>query len=202
MATGRQDWSISALVKGLYGTTLVPLGLTADGYMVALIMGDYAGALKTVATDADGLLLTNISKQGLDFLRVRPVYGELKRAFAIVSVPGTNVNTTLVSVAGRGALLGGIINWAAGAGGVGNIVMYVDGAEIVDCSVGWLNNFLIGPTVDFPICVVKYDATTPEYVVGIKGGTTFEQSLIIQAHQATGSPITFTLYAYYALVPP
>lgn len=201
MATGRQDWSISALVKGIYAGTVVPLGLTEDGYMIALVQGNYGGVLKPVAVDADGLLLTNITKQGLEYLKVRPVYGKSRTAGSNIYVTSGSGLQTLLTINGQGAILSGSVYWSIGGPLQSSVELFLDGTGLGEFTPGFLYTDGANDRSEWPSRIMVYDTVTPIYRIDFKFGLTFESQLIIKAATTAGGSVPFSTVLSYALVP-
>lgn len=201
MATGRPDWFGTIVSAGKYNTTYVPIAVDVDGNLVSLMQGTYDSVLKTIAVDVDGVMLANLSAQDLDFLTVRPAYGQARLESNTTMCP-TGVNTRIGYKAGQGCLYSTLISWSGSATRKAvSISVLCDGSSLEDQTIEQLMDlglYAQSNHIEFPI---KYDDTNFSYVMGVKPGLTFESSIEFKALQSYGSDVEVTCKFVYALTP-
>jgi hypothetical protein len=198
----RPDWHAQVLIKGQYGATLVPVGVDDLGNLLAVIKGDFAGVLKTVAVDTDGLLLTNISRQGLDWLRVRPMYGQHKSLDSGTVSVNDQAWTTILSVSGQGTILSGWFMFFEGAQIAGQAIrIKIDGVTFISDDISSLFIRTMPFMIFDPVYALRWNETDLEATVGIAGPLNFETSFSIEGWQKTGGAVNSRALIYYALVP-
>jgi hypothetical protein len=172
--------------------------------MLAKILGQYGAELKTIAVDANGVMKANLSAQDLDFLRVRPVYGSAKRAYSSINCL-TGQETSLISITGRGATIGGFGTFNPDSYGIYyQLKLYVDGTLIQDLTVDELQSYNIQDYDRMPIYILRYlmGASNPfEVEFGISPRITFESSIELKFYNGGPTARYVSTYFYYALVP-
>lgn len=202
MASGRPDWFGTIVSAGKYDTTFIPIAVDVNGNIIALIKGDEAGTLRTIAVDSGGIMKANLSVQDLDFLTVRPAYGQARGVVDSKACPNGQT-TTLETFAGRGVMLGGWVKWGAAASQkTVELRVDIDGSEIVSLSAAEL--YVWGITVPgvTPTFVRLFD-DDPEvnYVIAVQSGLTFESTIAFKIDNPSGTEATMYYWLYYALVP-
>jgi len=102
MVSGEPDWKRSVRLYGWDGTNIIPCLLDSNGNLIAIIKGDYAGTLKTVAVDDQGRMLANLAAQDLAQVVTRPGLGAREHAYmSNVTVPAGE-SVEIVDVEGSG----------------------------------------------------------------------------------------------------
>ncbi len=198
----RPDWHAQVLIKGAYGTTLVPVGVDDLGNLLAVIKGDYSGTLIPVAVDATGVMKVNLTFQDLSYLKVRPVYGQRRFDSFGDTLASSAAWTDVFSITGRGAVLSGWIGFTAGFNAnCQYYAMDVDGATIVETTPDVLYTDNLIQKNDYPLSSLYYDPVGKTFTLMIGTAITFESSFVLAAHQDSGSPQWFGSEIYYALVP-
>lgn len=198
----RPDWCGQVLIKGMYGTTLTPIAVDVLGNLLALIQGNHLGTPTTIQTDGNGVMLANLYAQDLNYLKVRPIYGQHR----IGDGPDVHVDDTtwtdVLTLTGKGSILQG----------------YFYFYEAFDPALQWFRFSIDGTSFNLlnvagaytktsfglsatPFYSVAYDPVNNIFLTGIRGPINFETSLVVQAYQSSGSLKHAYAYLYYALVP-
>jgi len=202
MSSGRPDFHPAMLLEGKYGTNLVPVLVDAYGQLFAVMKGAYGTTLKTIATDSNGVMLANLSAQDLDFLRVRPTYGQGRfYGSGWIVVPNVTL-TTIITIAGRGAILGGFLSYEDGlVPDAQNWYVLTDGAAFAqDTPDSAYNNGQI-MDLDYPLSVSRFDTLNNIYRLQLGKGITFESSFVIKTYHNYGGAKNANAVLYYALKP-
>ena len=202
MASGRPDWFGTIVAAGKYDTEYKAIELDESGAILALMKGAYDSVLKTIAVDSTGVMKANLTTQDLDFLTVRPAYGEAVRVLGNASIALGNIET-LIAVTGRGVILGGTIYWTQTSDDPDAIHGHIYTEETLACddTPEILHRFNKYRGCDNPMYLARYEPSTYKYGIGLSPGTTFETKLEIKGQN--NAHLTLTVYAVlnYALVP-
>jgi len=198
----RPDWHAQTLIKGSHVGTLTPVAVDALGNLLALMQGSFGGAPKTIATDTNGVMLANLYAQDLAYLKVRPVYGKVQAVYETGKNCPNAAQTTLISIAGRGALVNSFIGRTAGVD-IRNLAvrLVVDGVAIDMFTYGGLDSFGLLKVPGSIMQAVVYDSLHHSYWAMIGPGITFESSLLIAIYNTIGYDAIMEAYVFYALVP-
>lgn len=198
----RPDWNAQVLIKGNFGSTLTPIAVDINGNLLALIQGDYGGILKNIAVDANGIMKANLAVQDLAYLKFRPVYGQRMKQTYGANVSSSGNWTTIFSVTGRGAAMGGWVGFQAGQNpNTQHYRMEVDGAVVEDNDALTLYTDNLIRDLHSPFSALYYDPTGKTFIMQIGSEITFEATLVIKAAQDSGSTLYLGAWLYYALVP-
>lgn len=202
MASGRPDWFGTIVAAGKYDSTFIPIALDEDGFITATMKGAYDSALKTIAVGSSGVMKANLSAQDLDFLTVRPAYGEAVRLLGNASISLGNTET-LVTVNGRGVILGGNIYWTQTAHNDDAVWGLIYCEEALACweapkTLLRFNKYRGGDDMMF---IGRMEPSTYKYAIGLSPGTTFETKLEIKAQNAAHATLSVYCALRYALVP-
>lgn len=189
-------------MKGAYGEVLKDIAVDTNGNIIAMMKGEYSGALKTIALDTNGIMKANLSVQDLDFLTVRPAYGNACLEGDSKICPDGDV-TTLETISGRGVTCGGWCAWSSGNDVSGVVVqILVDGNLLAYSSAASLYALGITKPDVSPTFLTKYiENTVNSYTVGIDIGITFESSYVVKISNSTGFDVTVGYFLFYALTP-
>lgn len=201
MPSGRPDWFGTIVAAGKYGDTYLPIALDVDGFITATMKGVYDAVLKTIAVDSDGIMKANLSVQDLDFLTVRPAYGQVRRGTGSVSITADSTET-IATITGKGLVIGGWFRWA-GASSEASIAPIIKCDEVVveQLAANVLNTYQQYPSTANPLYLIKYDDTYFSYIVGICPGLTFETSFEMAANNPYAAAHSIAYHVFYALVP-
>ncbi len=202
MASGRPDWFGTIVSAGKYNSTYIAIAVDASGNIVGLMKGDDDGTLRTIAVDGSGIMKANLSAQDLNFLTVRPAYGEAKYAAGTETVPN-NTETSLVTVTDQGVTYGGVIYWDSGV--TDSKIMYgrlyTDDVLSFTMQIDFMRlNGLTRPG-SAPMYAARVDPTNMTYAIGISPGTTFESKLELRVVHAAGLSIDVSYQLIYAVTP-
>lgn len=200
MPTGRPDWYSNVALSGQYDTTLIPVIVDSDGHILAAMKGDYAGALKTVAVDTNGIMKANLFVQDLAELITRPKYGEGQQAARNAAVNASDF-TDLANIDGRGILYGGTVRLQTTTDQYQDFVyVYIDGNAYQWKAFVNMNRFgFIRP--DAPTLVLTcYDRVHYEFACTLPGNITFETNLTIKYYENGGNTPIVNSQVCYALV--
>lgn len=178
------------------------IAVDSAGNITATMKGDYSGTLKTIAVDSTGIMKANLSAQDLDFLTVRPAYGQ-----AQVESGSKNVNASTTesafTITGRGVILSGYVYWAGPAIQRNAVVqLWVDDVNIYNAKPGDMHSWHIFDPSDAPITLTRFDDDNFWYKVSFRPITTFESKLEVKFENIyAGMAMTFYYNLIYALVP-
>jgi len=158
---------------------------------------DYWGVV-----DADGVLKSNLAVQDLDFMTVRPAYGQAKREVASDVPCSSGSETQIITISGRGSIYSGGIWWTDIASSdaltvrIYSDIALLQEARIIDLFDG--GHLIPGTGVLF---LIHYDPVNCNYVISINTGVTFESSLTLKVYHTLGRELSISGLLYYALVP-
>lgn len=202
MPSGRPDWFGTIVSAGKYDDTYVPIAVDVNGAILALMKGTYGETVKTIAVDSDGVMKANLTTQDLDFLSVRPVYGEAAIAASSQTVAASSSHTA-VDVDGRGAILCGQIRWEGTASRkAGQINLKIDGSSFDTVRPGTIVDYDYFGPLDGPMFLRRYDDDNFRYAVGLTPHITFESNLTIELVNPYGAlDIDYVWEIVYMLVP-
>lgn len=202
MSSGRPDWFGTIVSAGKYDTQMIPIAVDETGAILALMKGLYDTALKTIAVDSAGVMKANLTTQDLDFLTVRPAYGEAIRKIGQCEV-SVGQTKAMITVTGRGVILGGTILWAQTSENPDAVYGEIWTEETLACSDNpeVLHRFNKYRGCDNPLYLGRWEPSTYKYGIGLSPGTTFETKLEIKAQNAQHATLTVNAMLYYALVP-
>ncbi len=196
------DGVMKSRMQGAFGGALKDVAVNTDGNLLAIIQGLYGATLKTIAVDANGVMKANLAVQDLNFLKFRPVYGDIR------SVKNTSIAinpaswSDALNVAGKGAVFGGFFRLsgalACNQGKVRAIVDGVTNESSVFTNMLLFNQNLSG--LGF-FWMQEYDDVNFSYTVGIQTPITFESTCVISMYNPDGSNRVVSYEIVYALVP-
>jgi len=201
MSSGRPDWFGTIVAAGKYDDIYIPIALDVDGFITATMKGLYDELLKTIAVDSSGVMKANLSVQDLDFLTVRPAYGEVKHLGGIT--PATKeTTTTIYTVSGKGVILSGWMqSLAATTSEMLSYELYIDGLLLIYVSPFWVRTRYHYAPENNPIYLICYDELNFNYIVGVQPKITFETSFQLKVGNPYSVDYDVTWRLYYALVP-
>ena len=145
--------------------------------------------------------ISYVEIEGLDFLTIRPAYGESKRFFGSVSC-GASATTELVEVTGRGVVIGAYFRWTAASSwsSIQPIIKCED-VVIFQYAANVLNARKIYDPSLLPLYLIQFDDTDFEYIVGVQPGITFETSFKMEIQNPYGGSISVYYDICFALTP-
>ena len=194
--------NILARMKGYDGAALRDVKVDEEGNMLAIMKGLFGATLKTIAVDTDGIMKANLSAQDLDWLTVRPVYGETRVISGAGTAVASGATTSLLSVAGKGAVLGGYLLLLDPDTQTGNALhLKIEGVEIFNQSLANINLMSILGKSQLPFYVYYWRVDAPMCGIGISSGYTFETSVELLYENTGPNTVTVPFVFYYALVP-
>lgn len=182
---------------------LMDLAVDENGMLLAKMTGEYAGLpARTIAVDKDGVMKANLSAQDLNWLTIRPAYGEAKQFADGKSCPAGQ-ETQILSVSGRGVTYGGYLKWiSALETGDMDLRMYIDDVLLFTATFTTLKDDGFDKYGFSPIAMIAYDPDASfKYVAGISREITFETSLALKVYNPGASAQDVAGKLYYALVP-
>lgn len=202
MPSGRPDWFGTIVSAGKYDSEYVPIAVSKDGVILAMMQGAHDSVLKTIAVDSDGIMKANLSVQDLDFLTVRPAYGaaEVEEGSQAISYTTTY---TVVSISGRGVIYFGWIY--TGHPTMGNqeaIYVEVDGVEVLSTSLlGVYQNEMFAPGSGL-LYIVGWDRHNTRWRACFTPGLTFETTFELKIKGSMlGITPDYSWDIIYALIP-
>ncbi len=201
MPTGRPDWFGTIVAAGKYDTKYKAIALDESGAILALMKGAYGSFLKTIAVDENSVMKANLSVQDLDFLTVRPAYGQARQDSGGELIP-SGAPTRLKRVGGRGIIVCGRISWGASATRKDLWVkLEIDDTEVTSRTPNTLNELNIFHPGRSPTFVTRYDDNEFNYGLCINPLLTFESSFEIIIYHNYGTDQNVTFEIMWALVP-
>ena len=165
---------LAALMKGEYDGSPVTVALDADGNIVSVMKGEYAGALKTLATDADGRILATITDPE-NIWGIRPAIGNAELAARLGAPARWDRRGSVVM---QDSFEGGM-NRAKISSSYGSSYQAVITAERA-CSGGYSLKLVPGTSENDLVAVTEY-AVFPKYT-GLAG---FEAHFAVADNEGT-----------------
>ena len=201
MASGRPDWFGTIVAAGKYDTEYKAIELDESGAILALMKGAYDSILKTIAVDENNVMKANLSVQDLDFLTVRPAYGQSRHSSGTKTVPSGTL-TDLISINGRGVVYGGTISLTSYATRKESVInISIDYVIMQSWEFEELHNVKVYPGISNPLVLCQYDDNNYNYAVFLPLPLTFETQVKISILQSYGVNQDFDYDIVYALVP-
>ena len=201
MPSGRPDWFGTIVAAGQYDTQMIAIGVDVSGNIIAVMKGDYSDVLKTIAVDANGIMKANLSVQDLDFLTVRPAYGEAVEAHGTEAISASSTET-LKTVTGRGVVIGGWFSFGIGQTHKSiECGIKTEGTVVQQEAASVLNGRKHYTPGCQPLYLSLYDDIGFDYCVGISKGLTFETSFDMFVKNPYAFETTVIWFLFYALVP-
>lgn len=194
------DFSVVSLLKGFYAGAPKPLALDANGYMIALLNGLYGGNPTGLQCDASGNIQINLKAQDLDELTNRSKYGAPDHDTSITSVAG-GATETLFTLSGKGQIYNNLVYVYTGSWFATDMVtIEMDGETIVSTTyTGLINQYPMGKTT-LPINILTYDPNTPNILLGLTPGWTFESNYTVKYYHAGAPNLTVYNDSFYSLI--
>jgi len=207
MASGRPDWYSSVAMHGRYveeGVTDKYITVNVDelGNMLALMQGKLNETYTPIAVDAQGIMRANLMLQGLDFLKVRPNYGQAEDETGTRNI-GAGTEYSIPTISGRGATLGGFIA-ATSNDHVSDIEVKIlmDTVEIIEAKPTDLYARRLFIPGSAPLTLSKYvDTVQYAFSMTIDKGLTFESTMVIKVNNVLGVALNTFWGIFYAIVP-
>ena len=195
--------NLIARIRGKDGLgALQDVLLDTSGNLSALIRGMDGATLRTVAVDANGVMKANLSAQDLNWLTVRPVYGQSRVNSGAGTTVTSGATTGLFSVSGRGAALGGYLMLQDADTLTGNrLHIKVDGTEIFAESLATIHLMTGQGRSQIPFYAYYWREDVPSYGIGFSTGWTFETSFEFLYENTSPNSVTVPWVFYYALIP-
>lgn len=139
----------------------------------------------------------DIAYQALSELINRPKYGAAQQEYSSVTVTN-NFTTTLLSMAGKGVIYGGVLYMDYTASQSNAVVaLYVDDVQITAFSLANLTLFGMTKEHAYPVYILAYDEVNYRYCVGFSGQITFETSIVLKYLENNGgTPLVLTRLIY------
>jgi hypothetical protein len=189
-------------IQGNDGGTLRTVAVDPSGYILTVMKGDFGGTLKTIAVDTNGIMKANISVQDLNYLKFRPVYGSMDEVIESGVICASGVRTAVVSITGKGAIIGG---WVAPPSGFSEVYKFIgltiDGTaqQVVGFSnLQYHNAFTPGK---YPFYIDIWDDTIQHQSISLSPGITFESSISVDFYHNSGVNRAVDAVIWYALTP-
>lgn len=195
--------NLFTLLKGHYAGAPKIIAVDTNGNLYALMQGAHNSVLKTIAVDTDGIMKANLSVQDLDFLTVRPAYGEAARLKDSTTITAGST-VSLFIITGRGVILSGDIYWGDAVNNKSSLTIevQVEDALIFDWTpYRMLTRGLVAP-MGGPCYVRQYQEFSGyAYAVGLSPYFTFESKLEVLVANPYGVDESVAWEITYALVP-
>jgi len=179
MADDRPDYYMSTVIKGFDDPDYVSLACDEHGNLQALLRGSFGGLIRTIAVDNDGVMRANLVAQELTRSITR-----INQGGALVETFDQTWNTipalTLFTIEGTGIIYDGWI-YVTGGGAHENdtLVLVIDGSEICAATIKSLYEWDITTSGPGALYLIKYDTIFKNFVIGIRGGVTFESAVYL-----------------------
>lgn len=201
MASGKPDYHDDSIISGKHAANFVPIGVDANGNMIAIMQGDFGGAPQTIAVDAAGRMLANLSAQDLPAQIISPCYVYANSIESNTNVP-SGVLTTIGTVNGQGIVYSACV-WcddvasrkaARVSASFNNHMIPLESFE-TRLQRGYFNAY------DNTMFLVKYDDVNFNYGVCLRPNLIFSTSFHLLIYHTYGLGITFYAAFTYAIVP-
>jgi len=189
-------------MTGQYADILKPIAIDQDGFMLAVMKGDFEGSLKTIGLNTNGYIRADITAQALNYLKVSPTYGRATRAYNIHTAT-QEAKTTIKTINGRGAVLGGWIYWdeAAVAGNL-KIGCEIDDATVFDITPSLCDTFGLTDADNSILYLKNYVEADPDwhYCMGIGSDFAFDSKVVFVVTNPYVRDISVNYHILYALI--
>jgi len=189
-------------IMGSDGGTRRVIAVDANGQIVAVIKGQYLGNPATVALDANGLIKVNLTVQDLNYLKVRPIYGQALSSKQVLLAVLSGETKTVHLITGRGAVIGLYLYIHAGFDISSSIFrLYTDTLEALGMTFQEIYNYF-PKNWPGPIPTLSEWVSALGYVtINMGPGITFESSIKISIYNSTANTFYLDSNLLYALVP-
>ena len=194
------DFTITALLKGLYAGNPKALAVDVDGNLIAMLKALYGVLPTTLQCDVDGNMQINLNAQGLPQLTSRAISGAPDRESEEDAAvpPGLS---SLLTITGKGQIYSCLVI-VAGAESHGEDIPYftMDGKVMNYLDIVTLmSNRLYHPN-NCPAYVSRYDDINFLYTVSMSAGFTFETNYVLSYLNNTEEDVSVIYDVAYSLV--
>ena len=196
------EGNIIARMKGFDGSDLRDVKVDSSGYMLSKMLGQYNSDFKVIAVDSNGVMKANLSAQDLQYLKVRPTYGQFRWLYVGYVLAVNNAETTIHSISGRGAITGGniVCNYGLSITSL-YLRIYIDGTlSYQELFEDILNRYPTRTVLPLPSVLFAIPKQC-NWIISYGVGMTFETSLEIKIYNTSGVNVPFNSQLYYTLTP-
>ena len=194
------DFTISALLKGLYAGNPKALAVDQVGNMIAMLKGKYLGSPIDLETDINGNLNISLEAQALSEIINRFKYGTPSFDGFIDTIPASG-SDKVFTLRGKGQIYSAFVN-ITGTASLGALILdpQLDSYTMEMVSLADMYDSQIVVGTGQPVVLAKYDDVNFEYAVIIEPGYTFETlcELFIFNHGGVDAEVDGKFY--YSLI--
>jgi len=200
MASGKPDYHNDSIISGKYAATFVPVGVDVNGNMLAIMQGDFGGALQTIAVDAAGRMIANLGAQDMPVVTISNTPGDPVHQLITYNFLGIGTED-VVDVTGSGVILGGWLQHSAGISHKAcQYSFYIDGVWCAVDDFEHMNFYNMTDQANYFFNLSRYDDINFEYVVLFTPGIYFKTSMKLRIHELVGAS-TCLGFILYTLTP-
>lgn len=194
------DFTVIARLKGEYAGAEKAVALDADGALQTLLYGTYSGANKKILTDIAGNVRMNLYAQDLDEMVNRFKYGAPLSSGYQLPI-NASAYTTFYGISGKGYIYYcDIALDPATSHASDHVKVTMDGEAFVTYAFGWLNDYRNLTDSDLYVALRVFDDTNFMYRVNLLRGFTFESTVVIQYMNTIADTPSVTRLLLYTLI--
>lgn len=194
------DFTISALLKGLYLGVPKALAVDSVGNMIAMLKGQYAGSPINLEADASGNIQINLVAQELSELINRFKYGapDLDAIYKVVAAGATE---TVYELTGKGQIYTSYMTIDSTVAQQNNVIeIFLDGERITTQNYISLKVYNMVDHTKYPIALTEYNEVDYTYTVIMCVGYTFETSIEMTYYNASAVSVTVYGEVVYSVI--
>lgn len=194
------EGNLSALIKGWYGTTPMPLNLDIDGNITAMLKALNVAAPINVQADAGGNIQVTLIAQELSELINRFKYGAPDVSSFADSVLAGNTEE-IFSVAAKGQIYSAYVNLeSTGSLALASVESQLDAQSMEAITLADMMERQLVLGTKHPVVLTRYDDVNYKYTVMIMPGFTFESGCEIYIVNGSATDIDFDGKFYYSTI--
>jgi len=196
------DFTITAVLKGIYDEKPKALAVDFFGNMVAMLKGQFNNLPKNVELDTDGNIQVNLFAQELSQIVNRYKFGAPD--YVTDSVEVNELATELLfETLSRGQIYASVINVAGALASADKLTVTMDGEVISNVTIQTLYEYRSFAGTNLPVGILRYSVSPAYYVLLLTPGYTFESQYKVQySHGAVpmNGSVTVTYHIYYTTI--
>jgi len=196
------DFTIIALLKGIYLGQPKALAVDSVGNMIAMLKAQYGGEPINVEADIAGNIQINMVAQGLSEIINRFKYGAPDYVTDTVTVDELET-VELFETISKGQVYASVINVVRTIDPADKFIITIDDEILSDVTIETLFDYRAMAGLNLPAAILRY-SLSPAYVVALAApGYTFETNFKVEYyHGAAGVPgnVDVTYHIYYTTI--
>jgi len=196
------DFTITALLKGLYAGELKALAVDVDGNMIAMLKALYGIVPTTLQCDVDGNMQINLVAQELSQIINRFKYGAPDYVTDAVVVNELET-ATLFETFSRGQIYASVIKVAGSLATADKFIVTMDGEVISNVTIQTLYEYRSFAGTNLPVGILRYSISPAYFVLLLTPGYTFESQYKVQYYHGPvpgDGSVTVTYHIYYTTI--